>query len=57
MSNMIQFENKTYCDKKQAVSALAFCHYPVTITVGDKTETFHSFDDAREWLDSIVKDN
>ena len=54
---MIQFEDKTYQDKKQALNALAFCHYPVIVTVDEKKETFDSFDKAREWVESQLKQN
>jgi hypothetical protein len=54
---MIQFEDKTYQDKKQALNALAFCHYPVKVTADGKEHTFHSFDDAREWVESLPEEN
>ena len=48
---MITVEGKTYQDKKQALNALAFCHYPVTVTVNGNTETFDSFDKVKDWIE------
>ncbi|MBR5173910.1 MAG: hypothetical protein IKW16_03065 [Clostridia bacterium] len=52
---MILIEGKTYQDEKQALNALAFCHYPVTVSVDGKTATFSSFDEAREWVVTTLK--
>lgn len=57
MSKMIQIEDTNYDNKKQGLNALAFCHYPVMVSVGDKTETFNSFDEAREWIEAQLKEN
>lgn len=54
---MIQFEDKNYDNKKQALNALAFCHYPVKVIVDDKENTFHSFDEVREWVESLPEEN
>jgi len=54
MSKMIQIEDTNYDNKKQGLNALAFCHYPVVVSVGDKTETFNSFDEAREWIERTL---
>ena len=55
MHNMILIEGKTYQDEKQAVNALAFCHYPVIVSVDESTATFQSFDEAREWVENQLK--
>ncbi|MBR2334197.1 MAG: hypothetical protein IKA59_02520 [Clostridia bacterium] len=57
MSKMIQIEDTNYDNEKQGLNALAFCHYPVVVSVGDKTETFNSFDEAREWIEVQLKEN
>jgi hypothetical protein len=49
----IDSEQKQFDSKEQAVQTLAFCHYPVTITVDGMTCTFDSFDEAREWVESM----
>ena len=54
---MITFEGKTFIDEKQAVNALAFCHYPVTISAGDDEQTFCSFDEARQWVEEQLTNN
>ena len=51
----IDSEQKQFDSKEQAVSTLAFCHYPVTITIDGKTRTFDSFDRAREWVESVTE--
>ena len=55
MHNMILIEGKTYQDEKQAVNALAFCHYPVIVSVDESTATFQSFDEARKWVEDKLK--
>ncbi|MBR2955807.1 MAG: hypothetical protein IKC54_01265 [Clostridia bacterium] len=52
---VIDSEKKQFDNKKQAVQTLAFCHYPVTVTIGDTTRTFDSFDEAREWVESTAE--
>ncbi|MBO5777621.1 MAG: hypothetical protein J6R34_04165 [Clostridia bacterium] len=52
---MILIEGKTYQDEKQALNALAFCHYPVTVSVDGKTAIFSSFDEAREGVVTTLK--
>ena len=54
---MILIEDKTYQDKKQALNALAFCHYPVIVAVDSNSNTFNSFDEAREWIEAQLKAN
>ena len=54
---MIQFEGKTFQDKKQALNALAFCHYPVTVVINGNTQTFDSFDKVKDWVETIPEEN
>ena len=54
---MIQFEGKTFQDKKQALNALAFCHYPVTVVVNGNTQTFDSFDKVKDWVENYAVGN
>lgn len=49
----IEIENKLFEDKKQALTWLAFCHYPVEIKVGDRVEKYDSFLDARVFIESL----
>ena len=55
MSNKIQIEDTIYQDKRQALNALAFCHYPVTVAVDGKSERFDSFDTAKDWIENQTK--
>ncbi len=53
---LIEVANKRFTDRKQAVTTLAFCHYPVTVTITNDngetdTATFDSFDKARVWVE------
>ncbi|MBQ3754855.1 MAG: hypothetical protein II867_01685 [Clostridia bacterium] len=41
---------KQYDNKKQALSELAFCHYPVTIEVDGKSYTFEWFSDVEAFF-------
>ncbi len=51
---LVSENEKQFDDKKQAVTALAFCHYPVTVKIENEngyiTEIFDSFDSAREFV-------
>lgn len=53
MNRKVAFENQTFSDEKQAVNALAFCHYPVEVSADDRREVFASFDDARRFVGEI----
>ncbi len=51
---LVSENEKQFADKKQALTTLAFCHYPVTVKIenenGDNTEVFDSFDSARDFV-------
>lgn len=49
---IVSENDKKFEDKKQAVTELAFCHYPVTVQIGEEVKTFASFDAAREFVES-----
>ena len=44
----IEFENKIYTDKKQALTEFAFCQYPLTLTIDGKQMTFDWFSDLEK---------
>ncbi len=46
----IEFENKTYDDKKQALCELAFCHFPVTVKIDGEELRFDWFSDLEKYI-------
>lgn len=46
----IEFENKIYTDKKQALTEFAFCHYPITLTIDGNQMTFDWFSQLEEYI-------
>ena len=55
----IEFENKTYDDKKQALCEFAFCHFPVTVKIDGEELRFDWFSDLEKyilthWNDSLI---
>lgn len=46
----IEFENKIYTDKKQALTEFAFCHYPLTLTIDGNQMTFDWFSDLEKYV-------
>ena len=46
----IEFENKIYTDKKQALTEFAFCHYPLTLTIDGNHMTFDWFSDLEKYV-------
>ncbi len=49
----VEIENKLFEDKKQALTWLAFCHYPVVVKADGEEKTFISFLDASEYIESL----
>ncbi len=45
--------DKQFDNKKQVLLELAFCHYPVTVTLDDTTYTFDEFSKVEEFLKSL----
>ncbi len=52
----IEIESKIFEDKKQALTWLAFCHYPVTVKSEAGEKTFESFLDARDFIEKICEE-
>ena len=46
----IEFENKIYTDKKQALTEFAFYHYPLTLTIDGNQMTFDWFSQLEEYI-------
>ncbi len=46
----IEFENKVYDDKKQALSEFAFCHFPVTVKIDGEELRFDWFSDLEKYI-------
>lgn len=46
----IEFENKVYADKKQALCEFAFCHYPLTLSIDGKRMTFEWFSELEKYI-------
>lgn len=43
-------------EKKQALDELAFCHYPVCVNSEKGEASFASFDEAKEYVESLFSD-
>lgn len=57
---LVSEKNKILSDKKQAVTELAFCHYPVLIRLENEggkpiEQNFGSFDSAREFVENAAE--
>lgn len=46
----IEFENKTYDDKKQALCEFAFRHFPVTVKIDGEELRFDWFSDLEKYI-------
>lgn len=46
----IEFENKVYQDKKQALCEFAFCHFPVTVKIDGNELSFDRFSDLEKYI-------
>ena len=46
----IEFENKIYTDKKQALTEFAFCHYPLSVKIDGNEMTFVWFSQLEEYI-------
>lgn len=51
---IIEIGNKQFNDVKQALTELAFTHYPVTFKVNGKEYTFAQFSEAEAFLLSFT---
>lgn len=47
---IIAFDKKTFCDKKQALCELAFCRFPVQITIDDIVLVFEDFSTLEKYI-------
>ncbi len=47
---IIEFDSKRYEDKRQALCELAFCHFPVRITIDGRECVFEEFSALEEYL-------
>ncbi len=48
----IEYQDKVYEDKRQALCEFAFCHFPLTITVDGESMTFDWFSDLENFVNS-----
>lgn len=48
----IEVEGKVYQNKEQALCELAFCHYPITVTVDGESLIFEWFSDLENYFKS-----
>ncbi len=46
----IEFENKVYRDKKQALVELAFSHFPLTLKIDGNEVTFDWFSELEKYI-------
>lgn len=50
--------NRIYENKEQALSELAFCHYPVTVVTDGRVEEFSQFSDIeKRFADCVSQDD
>lgn len=49
---IIIINGKKYDNKAQAITELAFCHYPVTVSVNGTEKKFASFDEAKSFIEN-----
>jgi len=46
----IEFKNKIYTDKKQALTEFAFCHFPLSVKIDGNEMTFVWFSQLEEYI-------
>ena len=49
---IIIINGKQFNDKAQAIIELAFCHYPVSVSINGTKKEFASFDEAKSFVEN-----